>query len=274
MADKLRYEFSPPYVGSRVDHVGTYKRNLPVNLDRMYENALDWEHLPYLHKSSFTEIICETAGAWGWRCRVVDARGRESLLELSLDRSCRRWVTRNLEGPSVGAEIWTHVFVTDHQAMDLVIDFFVPGVPEENREKVGQAYARAYEMLYDEDVWMMSERQQRIDERVDAVRETDSVEFDVPDEGSLPLAVNLSGRHYFLHRDGEDWLVYPQACPHQMGPLGRPDEAGHVRCPWHGYAFDVRTGESTTGANCSFGRRPTVTPAGDKLRLAWAKTEG
>jgi hypothetical protein len=29
---------------------------MPVNLDRMFENALDWEHLPALHSSSFRSV--------------------------------------------------------------------------------------------------------------------------------------------------------------------------------------------------------------------------
>lgn len=32
-------------------------------------------------------------------------------------------------------------------------------------------------------------------------------------------------------------------CPHEGGPLGEGEiEGGRVVCPWHEYAFDVRTG--------------------------------
>ena len=35
-------------------------------------------------------------------------------------------------------------------------------------------------------------------------------------------------------------------CPHEEGPLGEGTiEDGCVVCPWHGYAFDLRTGEAT-----------------------------
>lgn len=35
-------------------------------------------------------------------------------------------------------------------------------------------------------------------------------------------------------------------CPHEEGPLGEGTiENGCVVCPWHGYAFDLRTGEAT-----------------------------
>ena len=34
-------------------------------------------------------------------------------------------------------------------------------------------------------------------------------------------------------------------CPHEEGPLGEGTvEGSRVVCPWHGYAFDVRTGEA------------------------------
>ena len=35
------------------------------------------------------------------------------------------------------------------------------------------------------------------------------------------------------------------ACPHQGGPLGEGSiENGWLRCPWHGWEFDIRTGQS------------------------------
>ncbi len=39
--------------------------------------------------------------------------------------------------------------------------------------------------------------------------------------------------------------VLDGVCPHEEGPLGEGIiEEGRVVCPWHAYAFDVRTGES------------------------------
>jgi nitrite reductase/ring-hydroxylating ferredoxin subunit len=39
--------------------------------------------------------------------------------------------------------------------------------------------------------------------------------------------------------------VLDGVCPHEEGPLGEGViEDGRVVCPWHGYAFDVRTGVS------------------------------
>jgi nitrite reductase/ring-hydroxylating ferredoxin subunit len=266
----MRYEFVAPVEGTRIDHVGTYKRTLPVSLERMYENTLDWEHLPHLHSSSFSAIDCVDSGAWGWRAKVTGANGAESLLELRLDRDCRRWITRNLEGPNKGAEIWTHVFVTSPRQMDIVIDFFVPGVPREAREKVGRAYARQYELLYDEDVFMMSERQDQIDRRLDSTRDEDQCLLDIAALQQLPVAVELSGRAFWLHKYAGQWVVYPAACPHQLGPLSLEiSEQGQVMCPWHGYEFDVRSGECTHGGQCRFGQVPEVLEQDQQLLLRW-----
>lgn len=264
----LRYEFVPAPLDSRLDHVGTYKRRVPVSLERMYENALDWEHLPHLHASSFEGISCVDAGAWGWRARVVSPRGDDSLLELRLDRDCRRWITRNLEGPSAGAEIWTHVFIVEPRQLDLVIDFFVPDVPDDARTKVGEAYARAYETLYDEDVWMMSERQRVLDIRLDSVRDNET-RLPLAEVQDLPLQVEVGGRSFMLNRFEDAWIAYPAACPHQLGPLtGDVNAQGEVTCPWHGYRFDVRTGDCTTGSSCRFGMVPDVVEQGGELVLS------
>ena len=119
------------------------------------------------HPLGALELV-EAAG-WGWRARVQNPDSSWSLIELRLDRRQRRWVTRNLDGPNAGAEIWTYVIERGANELEIFVDFFVPGVPEASREKVGRAYARAYEVLYDEDVEMMVRRQQALDVRVEGV---------------------------------------------------------------------------------------------------------
>ena len=101
--------------------------------------------------------------------------------------------------------------------LDIVVDFFVPGVPVAQREKVGRAYARAYEVLYDEDVQMMTERQQQLDKRIEGVRSGDSLELGPVDEITTPLSVSLSQRGFVLDRAAGEWVVYPERCPHQLG---------------------------------------------------------
>lgn len=236
----------------------------------MYENALDWEHLPHLHASSFLNIDVLDSGGWGWRAAVTGANGGQSVLELRLDKSCRRWITRNLEGPNQGAEIWTHVFVEAAKQLDIVVDFFVPGVAAQSREKVGQAYARQYETLYDEDVWMMTERQTQIDRRLGKQDKHEQRVLARPDVSDLPLPFEFASLQFMLNRFADDWVVYPAVCPHQMGPLtGELSTTGEIHCPWHGYSFDVVSGACTSGGNCRLGRVPQVLQNGDELILSW-----
>jgi nitrite reductase/ring-hydroxylating ferredoxin subunit len=270
MTETLMHEFVPAAAGSDF-HVGSYRRRLPVSLVRMYENALDWEHLPHLHESSFGALELIDAGAWGWRARVVDQRkGSTSVIELRLDRDARRWITRNLEGPAQGAEIWTHVFEVSPQQLDIVVDFFVSNVPAEQRDKVGRAYAKAYELLYDEDVCMMTERQRELDRRIDGVRPEEVLNLGPVSAIETPVTVTMSYRAFVVDRVEDHWLVFPERCPHQLGPLKRsPNAVNEVQCAWHGYRFDVQTGECLTGSACRLGSRPKVRIAAGELSLHW-----
>jgi nitrite reductase/ring-hydroxylating ferredoxin subunit len=232
----------PPYPGSQVAHVGTYQRQLPVNLERMYENALDWAHLPYVHSETFSAIECLASGAWGWRATLTAPDGAVSEIELRLDRSLKRWITRNLEGPAKGAEIWTHVFEEDAGGLSINVDFFVPGVPEAAREKVGAAYARVYARLYDEDVDMMVTRQNHLDQRVDGPR---AETLDLGPASALPerSVHQLGSRQVLVLREGRQWHALPALCPHQLGPLAAgPVRDGCIVCPWHGYRFELAGG--------------------------------
>ena len=56
--------------------------------------------------------------------------------------------------------------------------------------------------------------------------------------------VIVDGRVVALfHADGEFYAL-DGVCPHQGGPLGEGQLQGCVvTCPWHGWQFDVRTGQ-------------------------------
>ena len=55
---------------------------------------------------------------------------------------------------------------------------------------------------------------------------------------------NVDGRYYAL--DG--------ICPHQGGPLGKGELQGCiVTCPWHGWQFDVTTGQHQASASLRHG---------------------
>lgn len=264
------HEIIEAFAASRLPHVGTYRRVLPVSLARMYENTLDWEHLPHVHDSSFQSIECLDAGPWGWRAKTVGAKGDESVIELRLDRACRRWITRTLEGRNQGSEIWTHAFPIEPVRVDIVVDFFVPGVAREDREKVGRIYAGLYRRLYDEDVAMMVERQRQLDRRIER-SQADSREVDLGARSalSLPHTAEVGGRSFVLNEmDDGELVVYPALCPHQLGPLNDAEILdGAVTCPWHGYRFDVRSGECVTGQTCRLVDMPAIEEKEGQVRL-------
>lgn len=266
MADDVHL---PPRAGS-LPHAGTYRRTLPVSLERLYENALDWEHLPHVHADSFSRASVVDSGAWGWRARLTTAGGREVGLELVLDRLCRRWITRALEGFGAGTEIWTHAFPVAAARVDIVVDFFVPGRDAVDQARVGQAYARHYARLYDEDVAMMGERQRQIDIRLerpaDAARH---VTVGQRRELVLPMPVSLAGRRFVLVEAEGVLAAFPAQCPHQLGPLHEGEIQGRVvTCPWHGDRFDVVTGDNLSGRPCRLSHQPEViVEADDTVRL-------
>ena len=67
---------------------------------------------------------------------------------------------------------------------------------------------------------------------------------DLPQQG-LVLEVSVQGRPLCIANVDGAICVLDGTCPHEGGPLGEGSlENGRVVCPWHGYAFDVHTGES------------------------------
>jgi len=253
--------FFPPRGSVGVPHVGTYRRLLPVTLERLYENALDWEHLPHQHAASFSAIDCRDWGAWGWRAVVVDTRGRRSVIELNLERDCRRWITRTLDGHGAGGEIWTRaVPVPAGAGVEVLIDFFVPGVEESQRARVGRTYADLYARLYDEDVAMMVARQRQLDRRLDRARDGErSLDLGARGELTLPQTVVLAGREFVLAEVDGVLRAFPAQCPHMLGPLDGGSLDGRVvTCPWHGDRFDVVSGENLSGRVCRLSHLPDV----------------
>jgi nitrite reductase (NADH) small subunit len=57
--------------------------------------------------------------------------------------------------------------------------------------------------------------------------------------------LTAAGKTLCVANVGGDICVLDGTCPHEGGPLGEGSiEDGRVVCPWHGYAFDVHTGEA------------------------------
>ncbi len=55
-------------------------------------------------------------------------------------------------------------------------------------------------------------------------------------------------------------------CPHRGGPLGQGMiEGGKVVCPWHGWAWDVKTGQAAQSSSMKVGVYPLKIDGGEVL---------
>lgn len=244
-------------------HVGRYERHLPVSLERMFENALDWEHLPWLHSSSFGGIELLASGSDFWRAEVRSpGNDQATLLELRLDADERTWVTHTLDGPGQGGQVFT-VAIPDvaqggepSKGLVVVVDFYLAGLAEASEEQVtslGTAFRSLYARLYDEDEAMMVERQRAIDDartRTSEAITADSLGPVTALRTRLPLEIIWGGREWRIVECGNQLRVHATQCPHRLGPLASTPDGAHAECPWHGYRFDTGTGREQSGRNC------------------------
>jgi nitrite reductase/ring-hydroxylating ferredoxin subunit len=249
-----------------------YRRRVRASEARVWENVLDWEHLPWLHRHAFAGCERLRSSREGWRARMRLPTGAEILLELEAERGAGRYVARTCEGPGAGTEIWTGVRAAGPSETNVEVSFHVPGVAEAQRSAVGEAYRRLYERLWDEDEAMMRRRQEVLDARW-LGRAPAPGELLLGPAAELraraPLRIDAGGVPLRVVAVGGELFAHAAVCPHWGGPLGEAEEDGAcVRCPWHGYRFDVRDGRSADGRplRLPFARRVEV-DAGGEARL-------
>jgi nitrite reductase/ring-hydroxylating ferredoxin subunit len=247
--------------GTRITTVAVYERPIRASVERIFENVLDWEHLPGLHRDSFASIRRIDSGDWGWSAWVRGAPGaREMALQVVIDRDKLCYVTATVEGPGKGSEIHTQLTPRADDETLIRVEFRVPDVSPERAAALGDAYRTLYARLWDEDEAMMLRRA-----HLQAI-------LRVPPKGArldlgpvealraaLPRVVELAGRPWrIVALDGE-LVVHSGVCPHFLGPLESAPLAGSVlECPWHGYRFDMRTGKSCDGRGLRLARAPKL----------------
>jgi len=247
-----------------------YRRSVRAGEARVWENVRDWEHLPWLHRTSFRSIECLEEGDSGWRARVGLHPSAEILLELAIDAGASRYVSRTLEGPGAGTEIWTAVRAVAPDRTDVEVEFWLPERDPSRREALGAAYTRLYRQLWDEDEAMMVRRAALLG--AEAPGEPGALALGPGDalRARLPLCVEWGGRPWRIVELGGALVVHATVCPHALGPLAEVpvNAAGVLRCPWHGYRFDVRSGRSADGHRLRLPRAPALAIGPDgELRL-------
>ncbi len=71
-----------------------------------------------------------------------------------------------------------------------------------------------------------------------------------------PRLVMLQGTRVVLVRVADSVYAFGDVCAHQGGPLSEGKLSGtRLACPWHGWMYDVRTGQ------CSFPGRGAGVPS-------------
>lgn len=70
--------------------------------------------------------------------------------------------------------------------------------------------------------------------------------------------VHCEGRTLLVHRANGACTVYDSHCPHQRTPIPLEAlEGGQLRCPKHGWTFDIATGECTAKGDRPLKRYPS-----------------
>jgi nitrite reductase/ring-hydroxylating ferredoxin subunit len=260
-------------------YLGNYVRRLPISLARMMENAYDWEHLPYVHASSFSSIDLIDSGNWGWRAKIglpEGAPASHQLLDLLVESDKHYWVSTVFSGPGTGIEIHTQATELADNEIEVDVRFYLPEAPENEAgaEMILAYMQQQYATLYDEDLDLMSGRQEALDDRVRwssstpepkdvLVGRTDELDLD-----QVHVVETEQGRFCVRHWQGK-WLVHSAVCTHLLGPLENSavNENGEVTCPWHGYHFDVRTGENTEQKCRALAHPPELVTVNGRLYL-------
>jgi nitrite reductase/ring-hydroxylating ferredoxin subunit len=244
----------------------TYNREIRAGIERIWENVFDWEHLPVLHASQFNHVALVDIGSWGWRVRLTKRPGsadRRMLLKLHTDRPNGRYRVRILAGDGTGTEIWTLMECLGPDRTAVEVRYYLPERRPERLKALGQAYRLSCARLWDEDEAMMM-RRAALTAHAAAGRRRSEAPLSLGPLPELwrrlPLLVEFDGEPFrIIEIDGGTLLAHATTCPHWLGPLDEViPQNGILRCPWHGYLFDIRTGGSADGRGYRLAPAPQV----------------
>lgn len=251
---------------------GAYTRRVQASLARIWENVFDWEHLPALHEGTFRSVeLVETRGD-DWTVRFAGTGGgAPEVIRLASDREAGRYVVTTLEGVGTRSEIRVQLTAVEEHLTDVAVAYAVPETCPERLARIGAGFVALYERLWDEDEAMMRRRETQLRALRRRFAPSEPVPLGAAAEvdAALPLTVEYGGEMFRVIRDGDQRLAHAAVCPHWLGPLDAAQlEQGVVRCPWHGWRFDVRTGECLDGHACRLPAPPRVVEHDGMLVLA------
>ena len=224
--------------------IGVYERRVQASITRVWENVLDWEHLPWLHRSTFAYVHLERHDARGWRAESALHDSKAFMLEVSIDRAARRYHSRTIAGLGAGSDIVTELQPIGAHTTDIRVEFRLPNVPPAHVEPIAAYYTQLYRHLWDEDEQMMRRRQALLDGPPPPPAPFRQL-LGLRAALRLPLLVETPGGPLRIIDAAGVLHVHPTTCPHQGGPLDdAPVHDGCITCPWHGYRFDLTTGQA------------------------------
>jgi nitrite reductase/ring-hydroxylating ferredoxin subunit len=273
----MRHAPTPAEVAPGLILAATYKREVNAGIERIWENVLDWEHLPHLHELYFDHVALIEIGPRGWRVELTKTPGtadRRILLELRIDREKARYGVQILAGDGAGTEIWTLLEALGPQRTAIEVRFYLPQHRPERLAVLGEKYRSSYARLWDQDEAMMVRREALLARsRTHSGGSGASLRLGLLSELRLPLLVEFDGEPFrILELEGGGLVAHSTICPHWLGPLDEAaPENGLLRCPWHGYRFDLRTGMSVNGRGCRLAPAPRVSvdPATGEVSLRY-----
>ncbi len=248
---------------------GVYTRTVEASLDRIWENVFDWQHLDHLHDGSFAQCDLLERSVSGWRVALtLKGRAEPQIIALHADLAAGRYVSTTLSGDGIGTEIRVMLAEIEPHLTGVRVAFHLPESDPARLAVLGQAYREAYARLWDEDEAMMRHRETALarcklpppgEARIDFGSEADV-------RAKLPLGFDLGGEPFRLVDLDGDLVAYSTICPHWLGPLD--DVAvvdGVIRCPWHGYRFDVRSGRCASGQELTLATPPSIATDGGRV---------
>lgn len=242
---------------------GVYTRTVAASLDRIWENVFDWEHLAHLHESTFASCELIEHDNAGWRVALTFTSGAPAqIIELRADRANGRYVSTTLAGEGVGTEIRVMLTELAQHSTAVRVEFHLPEADDVRRAGLGEAYRAAYARLWDEDEAMMRHREAALarPRKSAPVGATVDLGCEAAVRDSLPLTFELGTEPFRLVELDGALHAHAATCPHWLGPLDESEvEQGAVRCPWHGYRFDVRSGRCVSGQPLALHPAPTIT---------------
>ena len=185
------------------------------------------------------------------------------VVELRVDRANARYWARTLAGDGAGTEIWTLLEALGPQRTVFEVRFYLPERRPDRLAALGEKYRSSYVRLWDQDEAMMMRREAlSTRSRIRRTASAGPLALGPLRElrQRLPLCVEVDGEPFRLLELEDGALVaHGTICPHWLGPLEHVvPENGKLRCPWHGYLFDVRTGMSTDGRGYRLAPAPLV----------------